>query len=154
MIGLKALAGIQPKEDHLNGYRPRDTSWTGDFEKFRANNPDGVVVETEAQGVRDFEELLGLCAQQAIPILVVYSPEYYETQAIERNRNEVLAKANELTAHFSCPLWDYSESPICRDRSNFYNSQHLNERGASAFSTDFAQRLLGTAIVQAMRKAH
>jgi hypothetical protein len=154
MIGLKALAGIQPKEDHVNGYRPRDISWTGDFEKFRANNPDGVVVETEAQGVRDFEQLLGLCAQQAIPVLVVYSPEYYEMQAIERNRKELLGKAKEMTGRFNFPLWDYSESPICRDRSNFYNSQHLNERGASAFSTDFAQRLLGTAIVQGTRKAH
>ena len=142
MIGLKALVGIQPKEDHLNGYLPRDTGWTGDFEKFRANNPDGVVEETEAQGMRDFEELLGLCAQQGIPVLVVYSPEYYEMQAIERNRNEIIAKANELTARFGFPLWDYSESPISRDRSNFYNSQHLNRNGASAFSDDFAKRLV------------
>ena len=64
MIGLKALVGIQPREDHFDGYQPRDTSWTGDFEKFRASNPGGIVVETEAQGVRDFEQLLSLCAQQ------------------------------------------------------------------------------------------
>jgi hypothetical protein len=154
MIGLKALAGIQPKEDHVNGYRPRDTSWTGDFEKFRANNPDGVVVETEAQGVRDFEELLGLCAEQGIPVLIVYSPEYYEMQAIERNRKELLGKAKEMTGHFNFPLWDYSESPICRDRSNFYNSQHLNKRGASLFSEEFAGRLVGTAPVKAIRASH
>ena len=154
MLGLKALAGIQPKEDHVNGYRPRDTSWTGDFEKFRTNNPNGITMETEAQGERDFEELLGVCAEQGVPVLIVYSPEYYEMQAIERNRKDVLGKAKEMTGHFNFPLWDYSESPICRDRSNFYNSQHLNESGASAFSTDFAQRLLQSAIVQAMRKAH
>ena len=142
MIGLKALVGIQPKEDHLNGYRPRDTSWTGDFEKFRANKGDGITVKIEAQGLRDFEEILGLCAQQAIPVLVVYSPEYYEMQAIERNRNEILGEANELTARFGFPLWDYSESPLCRDRSNFYNSQHLNRNGASAFSDEFAKRLV------------
>jgi hypothetical protein len=142
MIGLKAIAGIQPKEDYVNGYHPRDTSWTGDFEKFRANNPDGVVMETEAQGMRDFEELLWLCAQQGIPVLVVYSPEYYEMQAIERNRNEIFAKANELTARFGFRLWDYSESPICRDRFNFYNSQHLNRNGASAFSDELAKRLI------------
>ena len=142
MIGLKAVAGIQPKEDHLNGYRPRDTGWTGDFEKFRADNRDGITVKTEPQAIRDFEELLGLCAQQSIPVLVVYSPEYYEMQAIERNRDKILAKANELTARFGFPLWDYSASPICRDRSNFYNSQHLNRNGASAFSREFANRLI------------
>jgi hypothetical protein len=62
--------------------------------------------------------------------------------SIERNRNEIIAKANELTAHFDFPLWDYSGSPICRDRSNFYNSQHLNRNGASAFSDEFAKRLV------------
>jgi hypothetical protein len=147
MVGLKALVGIQPKEDHFDGYHPRDTSWTGDFEKFRANNPAGVVVETESQGVRDFEELLRLCAQEGIPVLVVYSPEYYEMQAITPNRKEVLGRAKQIAAHFGFPLWDYSESPICRDRSNFYNSQHLNRSGASAFSDDFAKRLVGAGLV-------
>jgi hypothetical protein len=147
MIGLKALAGIQPKEDHLNGYHPRDIRWTGDFDKFRANNPKGTMVKTEAQGEQDFEELLGVCAQQGIPVLIVYSPEYYEMQALARNRKEVLGKAKQIAAHFNFPVWDYSESPICHDRSNFYNSQHLNQNGASAFSDDFAKRLVGTGIV-------
>src|SRR5262249_21374 len=30
LIGLKALAGTQPQEDHVNGYRPKDVGWTGD----------------------------------------------------------------------------------------------------------------------------
>jgi hypothetical protein len=147
MMGLKTLVGIQPQEDHFDGYQPRNTSWTGDFEKFRAKNTDGIVVETEAQGVRDFEEILWLCAQQAIPVLVVYSPEYYEMQALTRNRKQVLDKAKQIATHFGFPLWDYSESPICRDRSNFYNSQHLNRSGASAFSADFARRLVQMGLV-------
>jgi hypothetical protein len=104
-------------------------------------------VKTEAQGVRDFEEILWLCAQNGIPVLVVYSPEYYEMQAITRHRKQVLDKAKQIAAHFGFPLWDYSESPICRDRSNFYNSQHLNRSGASAFSADFARRLIQMGLV-------
>jgi hypothetical protein len=154
LIGLKALAGIQPAEDHVNGYRPRDVGWTGDFEKFRASNPQGIVLKTEAQGERDFEELLRLAAERRVPVLVVYSPEYYEVQTMERNRKEILEKANALAARFGFPLWDYSESPICRDRSNFYNSQHLNKRGASLFSQEFAERLVGTASVKAIRASH
>jgi hypothetical protein len=154
LIGLKALTGTQPEEDHVNGYRPRNVGWTGDFENFRASNPQGIVVKTEAQGERDFEELLKLCAEHHIPVLVVYSPEYYEVQTMERNRKEILEKANALAARFGFSLWDYSESPICRDRSNFYNSQHLNKRGASLFSEEFAGRLVGTAPVKAIRASH
>jgi len=40
--GLKALVGNQPREDHVQGFLPRYTSWTGDFDKFRASHPDGV----------------------------------------------------------------------------------------------------------------
>jgi hypothetical protein len=141
MIGLKALAGIQPREDQVDGYQPRDTPWTGDFEKYRDANPNGVTVETEAQGVRDFEDLLSLCAQQGVPALIVYSPEYYEMQTLERNRAEIIGKAREIAGRFRVPLWDYSDSPICRNRANFYNSQHLNEKGAVAFSEEFAKRL-------------
>jgi len=154
LVGLNALAGIQPEEDHFNGYRPKDVGWTGDFEKFRADNPEGLVMKTEAQGEQDFEELLMMCAERHIPVLVVYSPEYHQVQIMERNRKEILAKANELAARFHFLLWDYSESPICRDRSNFYNSQHLNKRGATSFSQEFASRLLETDVIKAMRASH
>jgi hypothetical protein len=142
VAGLLALVGVQPTEDHFSGYQPRHTSWTGDFEKYRDQNPHGISIEVESQGVGDFEELLALCAQEGIPVLLVYSPEYYEMQVIERNRKEILAKAKGIADQFHVSLLDYSQSPICRDRKNFYNSQHLNADGAAAFSEDLAQQLL------------
>jgi hypothetical protein len=112
------------------------------------NLPNGVHTEIEPQGVRDIEELVEVCKQQDIPLLLVYSPEYYEMQALERNRHEVFARVREISDQFTVPLWDYSDSSISRNRAYFYNSQHLNADGAKVFSTGLAPRLIETGMVR------
>ncbi len=141
VLGLEALAGIQPKEDHFQGFLPRNTRWTEDFERFRGKNPDGVRVGIEPQGVRDLAEVGEICRRSGIPLIFVYSPEYDQMQVLERNRKEIFATFREICDQFAIPLWDYSDSPISRNRANFYNSQHLNADGAAMFSRDFAHRL-------------
>lgn len=139
--GLKGFFGFQPPEDRFQGFCPRDLPWTGDFDKFREQNPEGVSFPIEAQGIRDLTEIAEICQREQIPLLFVYSPEYSDMQAIERNRAEIFGKFDELCARFDVPLWDFSTSAICRDRDNFYNSQHLNASGAALFSADLARRL-------------
>jgi hypothetical protein len=145
LSGLKALAGIQPREDHVQGFQPRFTPWTGDFEKFRASNPNGVLTAIEEQGVRCIEKLIELCQREGIKVLLVYSPEYREIQLLERNRDEIFSKIRDICAKYNVPLWDYSDSRISDDRDYFYNSQHLNADGAKVFSRDLARRLIETA---------
>ena len=147
MLGLKGLLGYQPPEDHIQGFVPRHLPWTGDFEAFRAGNPQGARFEIEPRGLRDVEELIQTCQRKGIALLLVYSPEYTEMQALERNRSEVFARFRELSERFHVPLWDYSDSPLSRVRGNFYNSQHLNAEGAAAFSKLLAERLVTSGIV-------
>lgn len=141
LTGLKGFVGINPPEDHFQGFVPRYQKWTGDFERFRETNAGGVTFEIEERGVQDVTEIAELCRQHGIPLIFVYSPEYAEMQALERNRAEVFAKFREICARFNVQLWDFSDSPICRRQEWFYNSQHLNAEGAAAFSRDFAGRL-------------
>lgn len=140
--GLRGLVGKQPKEDHFQGYLPRYQEWTGDFEKFRQSIPNGIETKVEPQGLRDLAELVELCRAENIPVLLVYSPEYAEMQKLESNRREIFAHFQTISDRFNVPIWDYSDSPLCVERDNFYNSQHLNAKGATAFSQDFAQRLV------------
>ncbi len=143
LLGLQALLGRQPAEDRYDGFLPRDTPWTGDFEKFRDANPKGVRFEIEPQGIRDLTAIIETCQRAGVALVFVYSPEYAEMQAIEANRAEIFAKFRELCDRYQVPLWDFSASEICRSRDNFYNSQHLNAKGASLFSADLTRRLAG-----------
>ena len=139
--GAMGFFGWNPPEDHFLGFRPRYSAWTEDFERFKAMNPEGVRFEIEAEGVSQMEELLSLCKDQAIKVLLVYSPEYMEMQALTTNRPQIFKRFDELTHRFGAPVWDYSSSPTSARRENFYNSQHLNAEGAMIFSNDLAERL-------------
>jgi hypothetical protein len=141
ITGLKATIGIQPREDHFLGFVPRMNAWTGDFDKYRDANPEGVRFDIEPQGIRDMWAIAELCRDHEVPLLLVYSPEYSEMQKMERNRDEVFREFNALCSHFTLPLWDFSSSAISHDKSLFYNSQHLNATGAEIFSREFARRL-------------
>lgn len=141
LLGVKGTFGFQPREDNIDGFVPRVWSWTSDFENFRRSHPSGARTAYEAQGVRDLEELLTLCQDRGIRVLLVYSPEYFEVQPLQLNRPQIFARFNELSRRFDAPLWDFSDSPISRSRDYFYNSQHLNATGAALFSQALAQRL-------------
>lgn len=141
IIGLAAFFGYQASETHFDGFLPRDQAWTGDFDRFRAANPDGVRFEITPAGRADMADLIETCRSHGIPLLFVYSPVYHGMQQIEASRAEVFAEFEELSHRYDVSVWDYSDSPISMDRGLFYNSQHLNVVGAAAFSQDFADRL-------------
>jgi hypothetical protein len=69
-----------------------------------------------------------------------YLPEEQEGQSLCVNRREVFRVFKQLATEFQVPFWDYSNHPLCQQRQYFYNSQHLNAKGAKLFSKDFAHR--------------
>lgn len=138
VLGLRGLVGFQPAEDHFQGFKPRDTEWTGDFERFRAANPEGVRFSVDPDGIAAMEDLLAVCRKRNIPVLLVYSPEYYEMQLMTSNRGEIFERFGRLAAEPGVHLLDFSKSKVSFDRSNFYNSQHLNVRGAASFTRELA----------------
>ncbi|WP_457795348.1 hypothetical protein [Horticoccus sp. 23ND18S-11] len=142
LLGVRGLLGMHPAEDRILGFQGRQTVWTGDFDKFRESVKGGVTLGIVDQGVRDLADIAKACQEHAVPLLLVYSPEYHEMQALERDRREVFAHFHKIAAERSATVWDYSDSPLCRDQSLFYNSQHLNATGARAFSEDLAHRLV------------
>ncbi len=141
LLGLAGFFKWNPAQDHFLGFRPKHTDWTEDFERFKQMNPKGVRFEVEPEGIKQMDELLSLCRSQGIDVLLVYSPEYQEMQAMTSNRAKIFAHFDALGKRFAVPVWDYSDSPISSSRGNFYNSQHLNAEGATLFSKDLAARI-------------
>jgi hypothetical protein len=141
ILGVMGFFGWNPGGGYFLGFNPRHSAWTEDFERFKAKNPNGVRFAIEPDGVKQMEEMLRLCNDQGIKVLLVYSPEYQEMQKLTTNRAQIFERFGELTYRFGAPVWDYSSSPISARRENFYNSQHLNAEGAMTFSKDLAEKL-------------
>lgn len=141
ILGVRGLLHLWPVEDHFQGFASRDAAWNEQFERFRASRPNGFRVDVEAPGVEQMEELLTLCRDRHIRVILVYSPEYIESQKITNNRAEILSKFEELSRKYQVALWDYSDSAISASRAYFQNSQHLNAQGAELFSLELAEKL-------------
>jgi hypothetical protein len=141
LTAVAGLFGMTGKEDEFDGYEPKDLVWTGEFEKFKAAHPMGEVVPVEDEGIKTFRELLECCLRTRAKVLLVYSPEYYEAHGLTRNRAEIMRRIEEISRACGVEFWDYSTDPICRDKSLFYNSQHMNRQGATLFSEQLAARL-------------
>lgn len=139
--GLGAWFGVQPREDHFSGYNPRDTKWTGDFERFKAQHPQGYSAHVETNGIRHVEALISLCQREGIPLIFCYSPEYSEMQRFTSNRHVLIDAFRQVAERGRVAFWDFSDSPVCANQHYFYNSQHLNREGSRLFSLDLGKRL-------------
>jgi hypothetical protein len=149
LTGVRGLLGWNPREDHYLGFEPRHGHWTDDFARFRDSRPDGIRFEIEPEGVRAFDEFMKLCRDLEIRVLLVYSPVYYEMQALENNRDEIFGRFNEIAQRYDAALLDYSRSPISFRKDYFVNSEHLNAEGAAAFSAELGTALAGSGLVEA-----
>lgn len=141
--GLLGCLGVNGREDTFSGFNPRDQVWNEDFEHFRAQVKDtGIRHKITPEGLNALETIINTCQNRGIRLILVYSPEYYEAQALETNRREIMEKFAEVARQHSIAFWDFSESILCRDKALFQNSQHLNRNGAAAFTSDLSKRLL------------
>jgi hypothetical protein len=139
--GLKALVGISPKQNYFLGFCPRDKVWSDDFHHFKTANPSGVKFTIEPAGVEALRQLIELCQKNGIQLVLVYSPEYRGMQEMTNNRQDIFAEFHNLANQYHVQLWDYSGWKNDGDEDLFYNSQHLNAKGAALFSDDVAARL-------------
>ncbi|HEU0124438.1 MAG TPA: hypothetical protein VFQ91_28165 [Bryobacteraceae bacterium] len=138
--GLRAFLPGQQSNELIDGYDPRPAKWTEDFARYKTTLRAPVRWDIEPEGIRLMEDLVRVCREHGIGLIFVYSPEYREMQLLTANRTDVFA-AFQRVASGVVPIWDYSAWPHANDSSYFNNSQHLNEIGATTFSTDFAKRL-------------
>ena len=140
-FGLCSLLGSHANELESSGFDPRDVKWGEDFASFRAMFPKGVEAEVTPRGEQAMDELVSVCRQAGIQLILVYSPEYYEMQKLTHNRRDIFGKFEHLATQPGVLFWDFSNSGICTNQDFFYNSQHLNRQGAEAFTADLADKL-------------
>jgi len=118
-----------------------DREWDGSFEAWLASHPRGDDLPLEPAGVAALEQVLSLFARRGSRVVLVYSPDYAGTRSYLQNRAEVLGTFYGIASLRGLPMLDYSGSSLSSDRAMFYNSQHLNARGARLFSEELARDL-------------
>jgi hypothetical protein len=125
----------------FKGYRGNDYAWNQDFERFKKRFPKGAKYKFDLEVTQQFEKFLAFCKKENIKVFLVYAPEYYEVQKYYKNKEELMKLCRESALKYDCQFLDYSKDSLCYDQQYFYNSQHLNKRGAEIFSLKLSQNL-------------
>lgn len=88
-----------------------------------------------------FEQFVAECKASGVTLIMIYPPEFVAGQTFVSNRNEIFDLFDSIARSNGIPFLDYSSDILSRDRSLFYNSQHLNRTGAEKFTADVAKKL-------------
>jgi hypothetical protein len=137
-VGFKNLYDTTSK---FKGYRGNNYVWNKDFESFKKRFPKGAKYRFDKEVVRQFNEYLAFCHKENIKVILVYSPEYFEVQPYYKNKSELIKLCQESTKKYDCQFLDYSKNSLCYEQKYFYNSQHLNRRGAELFSLNLGEKI-------------
>ena len=141
---LASINGYFPfvKENHIvRGYYAVNKKWTNDFDKFKTSYPNGYEYPIEVSAINKLKRIIETAEANGTEVILVYTPEYFENFNYSKNRAKIINIYKRIAFEYKIQFWDYSSSPICKSKDNFYNSQHLNKVGAERFSAQFANDL-------------
>lgn len=128
----------------IRGYRGQDYEWDDWHARFPAlwPNPDRPIARgIESEMIARLRGFLRRLHEENCQPFLVYAPEHESTRRYVSNRKEVRSALGRIAAETKTSFLDYSDHPMSRDRSLFYNCQHLNRRGAEGFSSLLARDL-------------
>lgn len=116
-----------------HGYRAMDKPWNNDFDKAK-ETMKGYEIDLDSASINLFSEFILECKKSNIELVLVYAPEYIEGQKFVLNRSDILNIYADLANQHNLLFLDYSNSKISFNKSLFYNTQHLNAKGATLFT--------------------
>ena len=140
-LGFIGFSDLYDTTTKYKGYRGNNYAWNKDFETFKKRYPKGAKYKFDKEVKRQFEEYLAFCQRENIKVILVYAPEYFEVQPYYKNKSELINLCEESVKKYNCQFLDYSKNSLCYNRDYFYNSQHLNRRGAELFSLDLGNKV-------------
>lgn len=119
-----------------NGFKSYNRKWNVNWEKLQRkpsnfNRVDFLLLE----------QLINLCNKKNIQLIFILSPEYYKGQPYMTNREEIIKYYKSTINKYKIPFIDYSKDTISYQKKYFYNTTHMNYKGADSFSLKLATDL-------------
>lgn len=136
---------IEPNRElrRQRGYKGIVREWGDDLENAKKKF-SSYSIEMYKPYVKLFDEFLQECENQDIKVILVYAPEYIEGQKFIDNRVKFVKLFEFYATKYNIPFFDYSKDEVSYDKKYFYNSTHLNKKGAELFSEKLSFDLIKT----------
>ncbi len=123
------------------GFAGMNREWNLDLENAqKASKKYKILLDTNC--IVLLEEFIEECRESEIQLILIYTPEYIEGQNFIENRQSLIDIYKNLSAKNNLIFIDYSEDTICKNKTFFYNTNHLNKTGAEIFSKKLSHDLI------------
>ncbi len=142
LIRMTLFEGIGIKEypsSKYKGYLPQPKSWDDSFKRFTQNNPNGITTILLDSSITLFESFIKQSKSDSINLFLVYPPTYQQSHKYILQRKKIIQYYDSIAQLHNVQFLNYSNHKvISQDTTFFYNSQHLNQKGAELFSNILA----------------
>lgn len=141
-VGLMEFFGLRHWESRKDkGYEGQDLTWDNRLERALKLHPRGITLKLHEESIALFEAYISECKQKNIRLILVYPPDYVEGRRLITNRDEIMNAYQVVAEKYHVPFLNYSDHTISGNKDYFYNSEHLNKKGAEFFSGILASDL-------------
>lgn len=110
------------------GFQAKNKEWITGLPTYKYFPERIEHSEKLLNGYKDFIEL----AQKNDVEVIFFTAPLYQAPAYE---NTII---HDLAEEYDIPYWEYNYMPLNQDTTFFYDATHLNKKGATLFSMDFA----------------
>lgn len=137
--GIKGNFVSETKTYQYKGYVSNDINWNYvDYESGLKLFPNGMMTEIELDTRARFNEYIKFCKINNIKLIFEMAPMYYLGFLHMKNRQQIIDMIKECSLKNDITFLDYTDDTICYNQKYFYNTMHLNKRGAELFSVRLA----------------
>lgn len=126
--------------DRVKGYASYDQTFVNAFNQGDAY-PNSYQIQFDPKTVQLFNDYLLQCQKLNIKIVFVYTLEYIAGQKTIKNRIQLFSLIHNFSKKYNVILYDYSNDEMSFNKNDFYNSEHMNTKGAQLFSKKLARDL-------------
>ena len=123
-------------KDAQKGYYNLNEKWSAEGMLEANKNPLEYSIEPEL--TLRFKKTIRDLKANGTNVILVFSPFYFEGINCVANFSSIIDSIHLYANEEQCLFYNFTNDPICYDTSFFYNAWHLNDKGASLFSTKFA----------------
>ena len=130
---IQILSGDEKRKTRKKGFKSNNISWTREAEEFLMSKKN-YFSKIDENTRLEFEKFLDDCQAKNINLKLVYTPEFIGGQKKIINKDMIIRTYKEIATKKGIDFFDYSAHNICNEKSNFYNTEHLNTKGSNIFT--------------------
>ncbi len=137
--GWKRFFGTQPI-DSLLGFTPVYRDWELDQDKM-LQTVKSFAIEIDSSIVESYKQCIRNLTSKGINVVIIIPPIYSEYSKKITDFGPLRKALAEISKETNCTFWDFTCIAISEHKSYFFNTNHLNNKGAAVFSTILADSI-------------